>query len=50
MSKTKGGWYRIPHPKPAVPKCDICNRKAYWVHPLGGLRCSSCPKPAAVSK
>jgi hypothetical protein len=27
------------------PVCDLCNRRAIWRHPDGGLRCSTCPRP-----
>jgi hypothetical protein len=32
------------------PKCDLCKKVAVWRHPLGGLRCKSCPRPAATKK
>ena len=25
--------------------CDVCHEKATWRHPLGGLRCETCPRP-----
>ena len=25
--------------------CDVCGQKAAWAHPLGGLRCETCPRP-----
>lgn len=25
--------------------CDLCDRRAIWKHPAGGLRCSICPRP-----
>ena len=27
------------------PLCDVCGQKAAWAHPLGGLRCETCPRP-----
>lgn len=26
-------------PPPKQPQCDLCERPAVWMHPLGGLRC-----------
>lgn len=36
----------IPPVKPVkLPICDLCNKRAAWQHPSGGLRCSKCPRP-----
>jgi hypothetical protein len=36
------GWQVIVrHPL----RCDICNKLAVWSHPMGGLRCKTCPRP-----
>lgn len=24
--------------------CDLCSHIAVWQHPLGGLRCKTCPR------
>jgi hypothetical protein len=33
-------WERIEH-----PRCDLCDNKAEWRHPKGGIRCRKCPRP-----
>jgi hypothetical protein len=39
------GWKRMPLPE--IPKCDLCQAAAKWLHPQGGLRCDLCPRPEA---
>ena len=35
-------WEQFEH-KP--PTCDLCDSRAVWRHPKGGLRCRKCPRP-----
>lgn len=37
----RGTWAKLPPP----PQCDLCDRRAVWAHPAGGLRCGKCPRP-----
>ena len=39
------GWKRLE-----VRLCDLCNRPARWKHPMGGFRCSVCPRPEVGPK
>lgn len=39
--ETKSEWVKIPPPV----TCDLCEKGVVWAHPLGGLRCDSCPRP-----
>lgn len=36
-------WQEYIPPAPLL--CDLCNSPAAWVHPAGGRRCESCPRP-----
>jgi hypothetical protein len=29
--------------------CDLCDRIAWWAHPLGAYRCRVCPKPTTTA-
>jgi hypothetical protein len=40
MFETSTQW-TIVEPK----LCDVCGKRAAWRHPLGGLRCETCPRP-----
>jgi hypothetical protein len=40
----RGKWAKLP-PPPPPPTCDLCDRRAVWAHPAGGLRCGKCPRP-----
>jgi hypothetical protein len=40
MSEPSPQWVVIE-----VPLCDVCGAHAKYRHPLGGLRCSTCPRP-----
>jgi hypothetical protein len=40
MSETNSQWTLI-----TPPRCDACDSIATWKHPLGGLRCNTCPRP-----
>lgn len=35
-------WSRI-----TPERCDLCDQNAVWVHPHGGVRCNTCPRPEA---
>lgn len=39
----RGSWAKLKLPPP--PTCDLCDRRAVWAHPAGGLRCGRCPRP-----
>ncbi len=41
---SSGAWSKLPPPPPS-PTCDLCDRRAVWKHPAGGLRCGRCPRP-----
>lgn len=40
IMKAKMEWVKIE-----VKLCDICGKRAIWMHPEGGLRCGMCPRP-----
>lgn len=41
QQNARGTWAKLPPP----PTCDLCDRRAVWAHPAGGLRCGKCPRP-----
>ena len=40
MFETSSQWTRVHK-----PCCDVCGKRAEFAHPLGGLRCKTCPRP-----